>query len=117
MMSFNYKYPEGREYVCKKESVPKEPVKIRFLTAEERKAYGCDDRVVVKKRCCQCGKVKSDYQFLPGKGSADGLSPRCRKCVEETGSADGFLYSEDFQYDSLRSLYHQPYEKRDPEGR
>lgn len=85
MMIYDYITPEGRELKPKRGRLPKAKVTVRFLTEEERKDYGCDDIVVVKKRCGCCHKVKSDYEFFPDTKSADGLSSWCRKCAGKAG--------------------------------
>lgn len=93
MMIFDYKTPEGRELRPLRKKLPKPEMKVRSLTEEERKFYGCDEIRVVKKRCSHCLEIKSDYAFLQDPLSEDGLSPRCRKCTAEErhrreGSAD-----------------------------
>ena len=83
MMIYDYKTPDGRELKPLRKKIPKSEVRVRFLTGEERKSYGCDEIRVVKKRCSHCLEVKSDYAFLQDPLSEDGLSPWCRKCAAE----------------------------------
>ncbi|MGM9567966.1 MAG: hypothetical protein ACI3W6_07300 [Clostridia bacterium] len=83
MMIYDYITPEGRELKPSRRKLPKAEMTVRFLTEEERKAYGCDKIIVVKKRCTHCHEVKSDYAFSPNPMREDGLSSWCRKCAEE----------------------------------
>ena len=83
MIIRDYLTPEGRVLAVPPTASVIFPVKIRFLTPEERERYGCDDLAVRKKVCCCCGEEKSAYRFFPST-TVDGLSRVCKACQAKT---------------------------------
>ena len=81
MWIYDNDHPEGRELPADTARTLSGPVKVRFLTAKERKERGWEHLSAPRKRCSRCGEIRADYHFFRSKKTKDGLSASCRRCL------------------------------------